>query len=270
MKKDYFLLIAIITSSLSFGQVNVGDIIITEIMQNPSAVSDANGEYFEVYNTTGAPIDMNGWVIKDLGTNIHTISLSLIVPVNGYAILARNGDFASNGGVTVDYVYSGITLGNSADELLLLDTLGTIIDEVDWDGGSTFPNPAGASMELSTDKYNATDNNTGSNWGVAVSPFGSGDNGTPGSVNDFTLSIVKNQIAGFAMYPNPVNHGKFVITSNNDVKKQVEIYTMIGKQVYRKTVKTNETIDVANLNRGIYLLRVKEDGKVVTRKLIVN
>lgn len=88
--------------------------------------------------------------------------------------------------------------------------------------------------------------------------------------NNNTMSVTKNQITGFSMYPNPVSNGKFVITSNNSVNKQVEIYSMIGKQVYSKTVKVNETIDVSNLNRGIYLLRVKEDDKVATRKLIID
>ena len=44
---------------------NVGDVIVTEIMKNPSAVNDSEGEYFEVYNTTGADIDMQGWDITD-------------------------------------------------------------------------------------------------------------------------------------------------------------------------------------------------------------
>jgi hypothetical protein len=270
MKKLYLLLITFFIISLSFGQVNAGDIIITEIMQNPSVVSDANGEYFEVYNTTGASIDMNGWTVKDLGTNSHSIALPLIVPANGYAVLGRNGDSGTNGGVTVNYVYSGITLGNTADELLLVDSVGTTIDKVDWDGGPNFPNPTGASMELSINKYNDTDNDTGSNWAEAVSTFGLGDKGTPGTVNDFALRVAKNQITGFAIYPNPVNNGKFVIITKNGANKQVEIYSMVGKQVYNKAVKENETIDISNLNKGIYVLRVKEDNKVATRKLIVD
>ena len=36
---------------------------INEIIQNPSAVSDANGEWFEVYNPTGSGIDIEGWTI---------------------------------------------------------------------------------------------------------------------------------------------------------------------------------------------------------------
>lgn len=270
MKQHYFLIITFFITALSFGQINVGDIIITEIMQNPSVTSDALGEYFEVYNTTAFPIDMNGWTIKDLGTDSHVIASTVVVPAKGYAVFGRNGTFSTNGGFNAIYVYSGIILANGADELLLVDTIGTTIDEVDWDGGPNFPNPTGSSMELSTNKYNATDNNTGSNWGLSVSTFGSGDKGTPGAINDFILGINKNQIAGFTMYPNPVNHGKFVITSNNGANKQVEIYTMIGKQVYSKLVKANESIDVSNLIKGIYLLRVKEANKIATRKLIVN
>ena len=43
---------------------NVGDIVITEIMYNalsPEAVK----EYFEIYNTTNAAINLTGWEIRD-------------------------------------------------------------------------------------------------------------------------------------------------------------------------------------------------------------
>ena len=60
----------------------VGDIIITEVMQNPSAVSDANGEYFELHNTTGSSIDLLNWVVRDDATasETHTIASSVVVP----------------------------------------------------------------------------------------------------------------------------------------------------------------------------------------------
>ncbi|MEZ5196045.1 MAG: lamin tail domain-containing protein [Bacteroidales bacterium] len=52
----------------------IPDIIITEVMQNPDSVGDTSGEWFEVYNNTGIAVDMTGWVMKDLGTNSHTIA----------------------------------------------------------------------------------------------------------------------------------------------------------------------------------------------------
>lgn len=44
---------------------NAGDIIITEIMANSAAVADADGEWFEIFNTTGTAIDLSGWTISD-------------------------------------------------------------------------------------------------------------------------------------------------------------------------------------------------------------
>ncbi|HUV14290.1 MAG TPA: lamin tail domain-containing protein, partial [Acidobacteriota bacterium] len=98
-------------------------IVINEIMQNPSAVSDADGEWFEVFNPTGSPIDLNGWAIQDNGSDTHVINNGglLLIPAGGFLVLGNNGNFATNGGVTIDYVFSGIAVANGADELVLLD-----------------------------------------------------------------------------------------------------------------------------------------------------
>jgi len=71
------------------------------------------------------------------------------------------------------------------------------------------------------------------------------------------------------MYPNPVTNGKFTISSNSSVEKNIEIFSVIGKQVYSKKIKVNETIDISNLTTGLYLVHVEEQGKIATRKLIV-
>jgi hypothetical protein len=157
-------------------------IVINEIMQNPSAVSDANGEWFELYNPSTADVDIRGWVIADGGSDTHTITSAsaVVVPAGGYAVLGRNGNVATNGGVAAVYVYSSFTLGNGADEIILSDCTGSEMDRVEWDGGTTFPNPSGASMSLVSP---ALDNNVGSNWCVSTTTFG-GDLGTPGAAND--------------------------------------------------------------------------------------
>ncbi len=165
---------------------NPGDIIINEIMKNPSAVGDTDGEYFEVYNTTGAAIDLAGWVVSDLGSDSHSIASSVVVPAMGYAVLGINSNSATNGGVPVDYQYSGITLGNGTDEIIL--TIGgTEIDRVVYDDAS-FPDDAGASLEFLPTLLGSgtedTDNDTGSNWQSSTTTLGGGpDLGTPGAVN---------------------------------------------------------------------------------------
>ena len=247
---------------------NIGDIIISEIMQNPNSVSDANGEYFEVYNTTNATIDLFGWTITDNGSDSHTINQSITIPGNSYAVLGINNLFSTNGGITVNYEYSGISLTNGDDEIIL-SCGSTIIDQVYYDGGIHFPDPNGASMELSTKSMNATDNDTGTNWAEATTPYGNGDLGTPGSANNFTLSTLHNQITGFNMYPNPTNTGFIKITSKNNAKISINIFNTLGELVLQSTV-TNSEIDLSNLKKGIYILKASQNNAITTRKLVIN
>jgi hypothetical protein len=251
----------------------VGSIIVTEIMQNPNAVGDGDGEYFEVYNTTGTSIDMQGWMIKSVTTSSkdHVIASSLVVPANGYAVLGINSDIATNGGVTVDYQYgSNFFLGNSSDSIGL-DCGSVIIDAVSWDDGATFPDPTGKSMELSTNKYNATANDSGANWAEAVVEISTGaDLGTPGAVNSFVLSIANNSIKGFTTYPNPVTNNKFTLTSNSASKKTFAIFNVLGKKVLTSSFSgVKSTIDVSAISAGIYILKVTEEGKTATKKLVI-
>jgi regulation of enolase protein 1 (concanavalin A-like superfamily) len=162
-----------------------GDIIVTEIMNNPSAVSDSDGEYFEVYNTTGSDIDLDGWTISDNGADSHLIDGSVLVPAGGYALLGNNADTGTNGGAPVDYSYgSGWFLSNGGDEVILTDPSGAEIDRVEYDGGPNFPDPNGASMNLDPMALDFTSNDDGSNWCTSTSAYGDGDLGTPGAAND--------------------------------------------------------------------------------------
>ncbi len=159
-------------------------VIITEIMQNPSMVTDANGEWFELYNPGEDSLNLSGWTISDLDNDSHVISSDLVIPPFGYVVLGRNGDFTTNGGVFVDYDYNGINLANGSDELILISSDGVFSDFVAWDNGETFPDPEGASMALLDPNM---DNNVGSNWVEAIEPYGDGDLGTPGAPNFITL-----------------------------------------------------------------------------------
>ena len=244
---------------------SVGDIIVTEIMQNPNAVLDGDGEWFEVYNTTMSSIDINGWVISDAGSDSHTIGSSVVVPAMGYAVLGNNADGGTNGGVTVNYEYSGFTLGNGDDEVILTCS-GLIIDEVYYDGGTEFPDPTGASMELSTNFYNSSDNDTGANWGEGTASYGSGDLGTPGSMN--SLSISDSLIEGFGLYPNPTSLGYVNLKSRNGSSFDVSVYDVLGKQVIKSSV-TDGKLDVSSLNTGLYIMKISQEEATVTKKLVI-
>ena len=170
-----------------------GDIIVSEIMQNPRKIEDHEGEWFELHNTTSAPIDLLGWTIKDLSNgNDHTIASNVVVQPGGYALLMRQGNPAINGGLTADYVYGfTVSFRNDGDEVVIEDPSGHEIDRVAYDDGAVWPDPDGASMSLDPSFYNATDNDNGIYWCEATSFYAPDNRGTPGAANTFCFPPVE-------------------------------------------------------------------------------
>jgi len=89
------------------------------------------------------------------------------------------------------------------------------------------------------------------------------------SVMDYNLSAATfSQIEGLKLYPNPTKNNLYVETTlNGDIN--VSIINMLGKEVLNSKV-TNNTVNVANLANGIYIVKVTEEGKTSTKKLIIN
>ncbi len=90
------------------------------------------------------------------------------------------------------------------------------------------------------------------------------------SVSDLglTLATAQNDIAGLKVYPNPVSNGVLHIESNLNTERTVTLFDVIGKQVLSTTT-SNNTINVAALNSGIYIVKITEGGKTATRKLVI-
>jgi hypothetical protein len=99
------------------------------------------------------------------------------------------------------------------------------------------------------------------------------NNGTPQvyarRLADVTLDVVKNEISNFALYPNPVKGGKvFISSNNNDAERTVAIFDVLGKQVVAQKG-TQSSVEVSHLTKGVYIIKVTEEGKTATRKLVV-
>jgi len=191
MKLKYSVAMALLAAS-SVQASDAGTILITEVMQNPSAVTDSVGEWFEIVNSGVETVNLNGWTVRDDGIDSFVIEQDIILTPGAYAILGKNSDAAINGGVSVDYAYgSQMFLSNGGDELVLEDLSGNIVDEITWDGGPVWPDPTGASMTLVDF---SGDNNDGTKWiAEPTETYGDGDNGTPGN-SDATFSLVITEI----------------------------------------------------------------------------
>ena len=86
---------------------------------------------------------------------------------------------------------------------------------------------------------------------------------------DATLSAPAfDAIAGLSMYPNPNNTGMVYVTSQENLTKDITVYNMLGKEVVRTS--TESSFSVSGLNAGVYVVKITENGKTATRKLVIN
>lgn len=81
------------------------------------------------------------------------------------------------------------------------------------------------------------------------------------------LSVKQNQIEGLKVYPNPVTNGTFFINTTSDSTKDVVVYDVLGKQVVKTS--TTNAVNVSNLKSGVYIVKITEEGKTATRKLVI-
>ena len=48
----------------------------------------------------------------------------------------------------------------------------------------------------------------------------------------------------------------------------VQIFDIVGKEVIKSNV-MNNTVNVSDLNAGVYIVKITEEGKTATRKLVI-
>lgn len=78
----------------------------------------------------------------------------------------------------------------------------------------------------------------------------------------------QGDIEGLKLYPNPVTTGRVYISTLLNAPKKILIFNVFGTRVLETTILGKE-LDLSGLDAGVYVLRVFENDKVATRKLIV-
>lgn len=125
-----------IAATLTVADLTPNNLIITEYLANPVGVADADGEYFEIYNTTGSLIDLAGLTVRDDGSNSFTVTALLLAPLSFAVFSSSDG---TSLGITPDYIYAGsMVLTNTDDEIGLYRLDDTLIHKVAYDDGDNF------------------------------------------------------------------------------------------------------------------------------------
>jgi hypothetical protein len=84
---------------------------------------------------------------------------------------------------------------------------------------------------------------------------------------DFLSSNSFSEINGLKMYPNPAKNNLFIETAlNSDIN--VAIIDVLGKEVINSKV-SNNAVTISGLTPGMYIVKITEEGKTSTKKLII-
>lgn len=284
MKQFYFLLFCLI-SSLGFGQ----DLVITGVFDGP--LTGGTPKAIEIYVINNIA-DLSTYGIGSANNGGGSDGIELVLEGSASAgdyiyIATEQPQFNVFFGFDPDYISSSASInGDDAIELFnnvvdtgggvftgdVLDTFGDInVDGTGqpweyldgWAYRTSNTGPDGTSFVLANWSFsgiNALDGETSN--ATATSPF---------PTNTFvstTATIKENEIEGFTMFPNPVSEGLLRINTQVNSEKTIQIFDILGKQVLLRTTKS-EHISVSALNAGIYILKVTEQGKTATRKLVI-
>jgi len=108
-----------------------------------------------------------------------------------------------------------------------------------------------------------------------------GPNGTPcgenqyGEVEDYTINVTPftnvNTLSDnvFAIYPNP-NDGVFSIITTSNSNSQITISDVSGKVVYNTNTSLNSvSVDLSDINKGIYIVKVTNETGVNVERIII-
>ena len=170
-----------IDSSIDVNSLSVGDLVISEIMHDPTVVPDYRGEWFEIYNNSGSDVNLNGLQVTGSGSESFTINDDLPIAAGEYAVLAARS-YGNGLSIQVDYRYSRSNLKLDRGDRITLLNSNVTIDEVVYSTSQGYPNDPGQSISL--DVLDASSNDVLGSWCSSTSDLGTGDAGTPGSAND--------------------------------------------------------------------------------------
>jgi hypothetical protein len=149
--------------------------VISELMSNPAALADNDGEWIELYNPSASDsLALDGCALDD-GSTTRMLPAGAVLAPRAYATLARTAQVGFTPTLLVSF-----SLGNGDDSIALVCS-GVEIDRVRY--GAGFPLAAGASMSLDPGALDAAANDQPSAWCLGSDVDALGERGTPGADN---------------------------------------------------------------------------------------
>jgi hypothetical protein len=186
--------------------------------------------------------------------------------------LSRMAIVAPDGATLIDLFLGSCVGGTGTGEgCVLSDYVGNLCFEV---GGTPQPVTGAGTYEAEGGFANISAiTPVNGNWTLAI-VGNECNNGLPSAtyINwsitiDETLSVEENILEDkVSLYPNPVTDVLKINLATGITVESTELYSITGKLIYSGT--NDKTIDVSNLNSGIYMLKISTDNGQVIKKII--
>ena len=230
------------------GQLNPGDIVINELMAlNVDVVADADGAYddwIELLNTTENELSLGGLYLSDDATNLSKWALpNQELPPGSYFIIWADSEDAQGSS------HANFKLSSAGESLFLSDAHQVLIDSV------LFP------KQIENVSYGRIPNGFGDF--TFLSP-------TFEQTNDGANLIPLDDALVFNLYPNPVlDVLYFEIESQSN--STIQIIDVLGRVVFKSDLSagviTGE-LSVSDLNAGLYVVSVRSNDTVMSKKMV--
>jgi len=145
-----------------------GAIVINEIS------SASTNEWVELYNPTGVPINVSGWVIQD-NNSVDTLPVSPVIPPGGFAVIVESGSLLSVPGsaitITLDNPTIGNGLRNDGDRITIQNAANSQVDSMSYGDDTTiFTLTAPSATQSQSRDSNGTDTNLAGDWHIDATP----------------------------------------------------------------------------------------------------
>ncbi|MEK7278346.1 MAG: lamin tail domain-containing protein, partial [Chloroflexota bacterium] len=186
-------------------------IVINEILWMGSD-ADSNDEWIELYNATGAAINLSGWTLTiDDGIlpDDTVINLNGVIAAGGFFLLERTDD-TTIGDIAADLIYTG-SMSNDGRVLNLRDPTFTSIDTANGDGGAW---PAGNSdLHASMERVSATAPDSDGNWSTNYGHIANGHDKNGGALR----ATPRQPNSNLVPTPTPTAFARFTSVRLNEV-----------------------------------------------------
>ncbi len=236
--------------------------------------SSGNNKALEIANISGSAVSLSSYSIKRNGNGGSSWSSPLNLSGSiaaGDVFVVINGDADAQKLIDeADLIHPNNSSTNNGEPInfngndpvglfknnVLIDIIGVFNN-----GSSNFAKDVVLRRKNTVTSPNTTFNEVAEWDSYSLTTYSDlGQHSSVLSINDHSLNELK-------LYPNPAKGNTIYFNTNKHLN--IKIYDVLGKLVMSKSINNNnDYIDISNINKGVYLVRISSDNQSTTKKLI--